>query len=332
MRKNSLKYLIGVVVIALVLSFTIIICLGQEKPISIILTCTSVPPSPSASLGVVFKDALELLAIKPVEVNFYPSSQLGSAMQQLDGVLAGEIQMMYEDIGFIESTLPEIQVFSMPYLLKQPKDFQKIFKSEVGKKIIDTLRERAGLEIIGIAGRVGRQLTSNKPIYTPKDLKGFKIRVPDFSTYIDIWRTLGASPTPMSWNEVYTGLSLGTIDGQENPASVFFSNKLYEVQKYCTLTNHLISSSCIIANAKWFSSLDLDTQRAIYEAADLACNYITELDILREKVVLGILEKKGMKVINPDLQLWKETTKDMYKKYNTFSSDLYNEIEKICYE
>jgi len=332
MRKNSLKYLIGVVVIALVLNFTITICLGQEKPISIILTSTSIPPSPSASLGVVFKDALELLAIKPVEVNFYPSSQLGSAMQQLDGVLTGEIQMMYEDIGFLESTLPMLQVFSMPYLLKQPKNFQKIFKSEIGKKIVDELREKTGLEIIGIAGRVGRQLTSNRPIYTPEDLKGFKIRVPNFSTYIDIWRTLGASPTPMSWGEVYTSLAVGTIDGHENPVSVFFANKLYEVQKYCTFTNHLISSSCIIANAKWFSSLDLDTQKAIYEAVDLACNYITELSISREKVVLAILEKKGMKIITPDLKLWKKAAKDMHKKYNTFSSDLYNEIEKICYE
>jgi len=332
MRKNSLKYLMEVVVIALVLSFTVSICCGQEKPISITYTCTSVPPSPSASLGVLFKEGLELIAPKPVKVNFYPSSQLGSADEQLDGVLSGEIQMMSENIGFLEAVLPELEIFSMPYLIKDSKDFQKIFKSDIGKKIVDDLRKKTGIRFIAIAGRAPRNLTANKPIYTPKDLKGFKIRVPAFATYIDIWKTLGANPTPVAWSEIYTSLSLGIVDGQENSFSVFYAQKLNEVQKYCMLTKHLISDTCLVANDEWFSSLDLDMQEAIYKAAELACNCVTELAIEKNKVMSDILEKEGMTLIEVDLQPWKEAVKDMYKKYDTFSPDLYKAIKKICEE
>lgn len=330
MRKKSLNQ-VGIIAASfLILALATGICGAQEKKIEVVFTSASVAPSPGVALGDAFKETLEWMSSEPVEVKHFPASQMGKALEQLDGVMTGEIHMMAEDLGLFENVLPKLKVFSMPYLIKGPEHFMKVIKSDIGKQLSNELVKTKGIRLIGICPRAPRHLTSNRPIYTPADLKGFKIRIPNFPTFIKIWRRLGANPTPVAWAEVYTTLALGTADGQENPVSTFYAAKLHEVQKYCTLTAHLPGSHAVVANEKWFSSQSKDMQDAIYLAVDNAAQYASRLALLMEQGRIRLVEKAGMTIIKPDLKPWREKVADLYKEFSgDFSEDLYRAIEKM---
>jgi tripartite ATP-independent transporter DctP family solute receptor len=330
MKRKGFKWLGGIAASLLVFSLAISICSAQDKPLQIILTSGSVRPSPGVTLGDSFKEVIEMSAGKPVEVKHFPASQMGTVLEQLDGVLAGSIQIMHDDLGMFENILPKLKVFSMPYLIKNQEHLVRVFKSDIGKEFSDEMVRRKGLRILGVVPKAFRHLTSNKPIRTPADLKGFKMRVPNYPAFLEIWRAFGASPTPIPWAEVYQALATGTVDGEENPAATFYAAKLYEVQKYCTLTRHVPGSILLVANNKWFLSLDKEMQETVQRSADLACEYTMKLDKLMDAGRIKMAESKGMTFIKPDLKVWEAPVKDLYKKFSSdFSYDLYVKVKKL---
>jgi tripartite ATP-independent transporter DctP family solute receptor len=155
----------------------------------------------------------------------------------------------------------------------------------------------------GCLTRTAREVTNNqKPINTPADLKGLKIRVPGNPLWTDFFGSLGASPTTMAFSEVFTGLQTGTIDGQENPVEVLLSNKLYEVQQYLSMTNHINDAFVLALSDKKWSALSPEQQTILQSAADETAQYKTTYDEEQATKAQTELEAKGMKIneLTPD--------------------------------
>ena len=150
-----------------------------------------------------------------------------------------------------------------------------------------------------------RQLTSNRPIETPQDLAGFKIRVPVSPVYVSLFQALGAAPTSLNFAEVYSALETGILDGQENPLVVILTSKLYEVQDYCTLTNHLWGGTWWIGNRRLMDSLPADLREIVERHINEAALYERNLIVEGGEQVLADLEAAGLKFLTPDMTPFK---------------------------
>ncbi len=184
---------------------------------------------------------------------------------------------------------------SIPYLFANTEEEAAFLSGGPG----DTLKEKlAEHDTVALAlmTRTGREITNSvRPIEEPKDLDGLKLRVPGNPLWTDYFGELGASPTAMAFSEVFTGLQTGTIDGQENPIEVPWTNKFSEVQQYVSLTNHINDAWVLALSAKKWDSLDEDQQKILTDAAAETATFKTGYDDEQSAKQLKDLESQGMK-------------------------------------
>ncbi|HBT49982.1 MAG: TRAP dicarboxylate transporter-DctP subunit [Caldanaerobacter subterraneus] len=200
---------------------------------------------------------------------------------------------------------------NIPFLIESPDQVQKFineFRDEINKEAA-----KHNLYILAWTMRSPRQITSNVPIYGPEDLKGLKIRLPEFPAWIDVWKKLGVIPTPMAFPEVYQALEKKVIDAQENPIPTIYSAKFQEVQKYLVLSNHMYWISDWAVNLDWFMSLPEEQREAIKEAFLELEKRSMELAPQYEEEILKILEEK-MEVIKPDTKAIREAAMPAVKE------------------
>jgi len=140
----------------------------------------------------------------------------------------------------IGAVCQEFGILDLPYLWRDQEHVRKVWSGPIGQEMVQTVLQRKGIRILAALNRGPRNLTTkNKAVKVPADLKGLKIRTIQNPVHIEAWKTLGANPVPMAFGEVFTALQQGTIDGQENPYEMIYSNSLFEVQKYMILTRHV---------------------------------------------------------------------------------------------
>ena len=165
---------------------------------------------------------------------------------------------------------PKLAVVSMPWILPNNAAVDKAMKGAPGEEIKKLIRAK-GIEPLAFGENGFRHWTNSKrPLTSPEDMKGLKMRVPGMKMYISLFKAMGADPTAMSFSEVFTSLQQGTIDGQENPISVIYTSKLQEVQKYLTICNYSYDPLVLGINKKLWDSLDKDTQAIMKSAAEEA--------------------------------------------------------------
>jgi tripartite ATP-independent transporter DctP family solute receptor len=239
-------------------------------------------------------------------------------MRQAEMVQSGAIDFMLNSTINIAPTIPEFDVFSLPFMFPSYEAVDAVVNSEAGQKLLDVLGD---YNMVGLGyGENGfRELTNNvRPITSPDDMKGLKIRVVT-PIYIDIMRALGANPIAMNWGEVFTSLQQGVIDGQENPVvGIIIPNKVYEVQKYMTNWHYSYDALVLAVNKDVWESFPADLQEQIQRAAKDAMAY--QIQISREGLAEGndFLREQGMEVtdLTPEqLAPFKELTKPVYDDY-----------------
>jgi tripartite ATP-independent transporter DctP family solute receptor len=214
---------------------------------------------------------------------------------------------------------PITRVVNYPFLFKSNEQADQILDGPLGAQILKSL-ESSGFKGLCFSENGFRNLTNNKrPVKSPEDVKGLKIRVMASTIHKAIWQDLGANPTPMPW-PIYTELEQGVIDGQENPLWVMEVYKFYEIQKYMTLTRHVYSFHIDVASLKWWKTLDSKTQdmiqKAMYEAAVFQRKQNRDNNAAR----LKFLKEKGMKVEeHPDIAAFRA------KVANLKDMDLYSD-------
>jgi len=251
-----------------------------------------------------------------IKIEIYPSAQLGNDRELAEGLQMGTVDMSVSDTSTITGFFPRLQIFSLPFLFKDAEHAYKVLDGPIGEEVLKDFEAKG---IVGLAYWENgfRHLTnSQKPITKPEDVAGMKIRVMEIPLHVSLWKTLGADPTPMAWTEVYTALSQGTVDGQENPIQTIYTQKIYEVQKYLSLTSHVYSPAVIMISKQVYDKLSPDQQKILVEAARETAtferNYIKDL----EENALKKLPELGMEVeMNPDREAFKEVVQPIYKEY-----------------
>ena len=259
-----------------------------------------------------FKEIVEAKSKGELKVKVYPAAQLGNVDSQLAAVKIGDVQAAFSTYPKMGDMVKDFTIITAGYVFRNFEHQRSVLELSLGKSWEKVLIKRGGLRILSSIYYGVRQLTTTKkPIYSPKDLKGLKIRsVPNPMSQAVI-TGMGATPTPVPFPELFNALRQGVVDGQENPLSVIWSKKLYEVQEYLMLTGHQVITLPLIMNSEFFESLSPNLQKIVLEAAKEACDYGSKIAVDVENSQLESLKKKGMTVISEkedlDLKAFRES-------------------------
>jgi len=252
-------------------------------------------------------------------IKIFPNAQIAGQEQrtELEMVQSGVIDMSLESTILLSLIEKRMSVFSLPWMFDDYDEAHSILDGPLGQEMLRLLPEKG---IIGLAyGDNGfRQITNSKnPIRTPSDIAGMKIRVPGIRMYIDIFKLLGADPSSMNFGEVFTALSQGTFDGQENPVSVIHSHRLYEVQRYLTLWNYSYDPIILCINKRLWDSFEPEIRNIFEQSAQEAMRYERSLVSEGESALMDTLKTKGM-VINmldsESIRIFREMAEPVYSE------------------
>lgn len=245
-------------------------------------------------------ELLEVYSGGQLTLDIYPSEQLGSERQCMELLQIGSLDMTKVSAAVLENFAPDMQVFSLPYLFRDDAHTEAVLFGPVGRDILESM---SAYRIRGLtyfdAGKRSFY-TRQRPINSPADLKGLKIRVQESPTAMQLVRDLGASPTPLAWGELYTALQQGVVDGAENNLPSFHLSRHYEVCKYYILDEHTaIPDVLTIGTATW-NRLTPDQRGWLQMAADSSARYQRLLWKAAEEEALATVQAAGVTVMRPD--------------------------------
>lgn len=284
----------------------------------------SIPDPIDSSVGVSaqhFADQVKKTSNGSVQVTVVPngtsfSGDQNAAVTRLQG---GSLDALILSTSVYASVVPEMNGISIPYLFKDTTQEAAFLNGKPGQVLKDKLAQKDTIAL-SFMTRTGRVITNSvRPIQQPSDLKGMKIRVPGNPLWTDYFGSLGASPTTMAFSEVFTGLQTGTINGQENPIEVPWTNKFSEVQKYVSLTNHINDAWVLALSSKKWGTLSEDQKKALTDASTETATFKTGYDEEQSKKQLDDLKAKGMQaneLSGPALDEFKSASKSLYPKFS----------------
>lgn len=249
-----------------------------------------------------------------VEVQVFPSSQLGSDKDMLQKMKLGQIDFFLPS-SMLSSVAPEFGVFDMPYIIKDRAHAERVM-AKLGDSVFRPKAEAKGVKILGFWENGFRQITNNvRPIVKPEDLKGVKLRTPRGEWRVKMFQSYGANPSPMAFSEVFTALKTGVMDGQENPLINVWSAKFYEVQKYLSMTGHVYIPAYIVTSPKTFAKWPADVQKVISEVAVEMEPFAREAGKKFDDDLLDKLKEKGMQVNEADKDAFVKASKGIYEEF-----------------
>lgn len=276
----------------------------------------------------------ELVAKKTdgrVKVQVFPLSQLGAQRELVEGLRLGTVEMTMVSVGFLSAYDPFLNIFELPYLYKDHFHSYRVFDGPVGNDVKKRI-ERGDFKVLAFWEAGVRHLTnSRRPVKTPEDLKGLKIRVPQAKVSMDALTAMGATPVAMAFPELYSALQQRVVDGQENPYTMPWGFKLYEVQKYLSKTGHQLMTHTVLFSKKIWDKLPGDIQAKIVEAANEAKDYEREQVRTAEEKLKGQLVEKGGLVFNEvDQDAFRKAVEPLYEKYvKEYGADAGSFIKRI---
>lgn len=243
-----------------------------------------------------FEDIVEKRSEGHIQVELFHSAQLGDDLQAVSALQAGTLEMTAPSTSPLVSMFPQFAVFDLPFLFPTPEVADEVLDGEIGDRMLETASTN-GLVAIGWAENGYRQLTNSKQaVTTPGDLGGLKVRTMQNPIHLDIWRTLGANPTPMSFAELFTALEQGVVDGQENPWITIQSSKFNEVQSYATESNHVYTPFITLVSERFWKKLPDGYQQLVTEASQQMGDYEREVSRSMNVQIKQELIDEGMKI------------------------------------
>ncbi len=268
-----------------------------------------------------FADEVSKLSNGTMKIQVYPNSVLGGDRELLESCKDGDIPFVIQNTAPQVTFMPDIAVFDMPRVYNTIDEVRQAVDNPNFLKKIEKVYEEAGYDLLGYADQGFRVMSTNTKINSINDFKGQKIRTMENSYHMAFWKALNASPTPMTFSEVYIGLQQGTIDAQENPYEVIVSNKLYEQQDYIIETNHLPHLISLIVSDEFMDSLPKSQQKIIRKAAQTAKEYARSQSDQRIASRIKTIEESGTEIV----QLDQETQDEMDQRCQS----IYDEIEQV---
>ena len=242
-------------------------------------------------------------------IKVYPNEQLGKELDMINGMRGQTVDMTLTGES-LQNWTSVAGLCAVPYAIRDSNHLAQVAGGAVGQAIESQIIEKVGIRPIAWFERGARNLTSNRPIKTPDDLKGLILRVPNVPLFVKTWASLGAKPTPMAFSEVFTALQQGTIQAQENPFALIDSAGFYEVQKYCNLTEHVIGWIYVTVGEKQFQALPADLQTILLEAAKDMQSFHQTRFLETQNALAESLQAKGMIFVATDKAAFKQRAQD----------------------
>lgn len=252
-----------------------------------------------------FEELVEANSGDTIAVNIFTDGTLGNERDVLESLVAGSTDMSLAGVSDVVYWLPQY-FLSVPYLFTSIEHVRAVYDGEIGKEIDDLVLAEKGIRTLAIMNRGARQVTSNREINTPADVAGLRLRLPENPLWIQVWGQLEPVATTVALSELYTALQTGVVEAQENPLETIVQNRLYEVQDYLVLTNHVRDVYKIQISEQTWQRLSPEQQQVIQDAATEAALYGDSLLAESEAAYLEELKAAGVTVIEPDLTLFQE--------------------------
>ncbi len=255
---------------------------------------------PKHAAALAFKDHVEKSTNGSVKVEIYPAGQFGKDQPTMEGLKLGTLELAVAHDGAIATVHKPIGVLGIPFLYENHEHAWRVYDSAWLKGFSDDMVKKTGIRMLGVADNGVRHFTNSvKPIQTPADMKGMKIRIqpsPVFKTMIE---SLGASPSAIPWAELPTALQQKVVDGQENGVTNILAASLYQSQKFATLDGHVWSVHAYMVNDRFYQGLSPTERKAVDEGVAKAVAIHRKMTAEQDKNAKAILEKHGMQVYVP---------------------------------
>lgn len=266
------------------------------------------------AMEIMAKD-LEEISDGQLSIKIYPNQQLGSERECLELLQIGSLDMTKVSAGVMENFAPKMKVFGLPFLFRDREHSFKVLDGPIGQELLDEATQfwLKGLCYYDAGSR--SFYTKDHPIKTPEDLKGQKIRVMESATSMAMVQSLGGSPTPIAWGELYTALQQGVVDGAENNPPSFYLSRHYEVCKYYSIDEHTMLPDILVVGTHLWDKLTPQEQKWLQEAATRSVEDQRELWANSEKEALDAIKEAGVQINYPDKAPFIEAVQNIYDQY-----------------
>ena len=290
------------------------------------------PGNPRYEAAEKFKQLVEERTNGRVTIQHAAQATQGDDMEMLTALRLGTMAFSANAQGPMSTIVPEFAAIGLPFLFESLPQAWAVLDGPIGQELADKARAQ-GLEVIAYWDNGIRYVTNNKrPVNTPEDLAGLKLRTPPAPMTVDIFQALGANPEPLAFSELYMALQQGVFDGQENPAMNIHGAKLYEVQKHLSKTGHVYETTPVVASKMVWDSLPEEDRKIIREAAIEAGKFQRELVQSSNQEFLDKLAAEGMQINEVDPAAFKEATASVYDKWEGQLGDIVPRIRKAAEE
>ena len=327
MKLNGyLKSLAIGAVAALALPLTV-----HAAPIVIKFSHVVAQNTPKGQAAEYFKKLAEERTKGQVKVEVYPNSQLYKDKEEMEALQMGAVQMLAPSLAkFAPLGVKEFEVFDLPFIFDNYQELHKVTQGPVGAKLLSKLEPKG---ILGLAywDNGFKVMSANKPLRTPADFKGQKMRIQSSKVLDSQMRAMGANPQVMAFSEVYQALQTGVVNGTENPPSNLYTQKMHEVQKYVTLSDHGYLGYAVIVNKKFWNSLPANIRAALESSMKDATKFANDIAKKDNDDAMAAVKKSGKSQIitltPQERAAWKKTMDKAHKEHvGRIGADLVKEV------
>jgi C4-dicarboxylate-binding protein DctP len=268
-----------------------------QAPIVLKFSHVVAPDTPKGKAAEKFKELGEKYTNGKVKIEVYHNSALYKDKEELEALQLGAVQMLApSNSKFGPIGIKEFEVFDLPYILPNKAALRKVTDGPLGKKLL-TLLDSKGMVGLAYWDNGFKQMSANKPLHTPADYKGLKFRIQSSKVLEAQFRSLGAIPQSMAFSEVYQALQTGVVDGQENTWSNIYTQKMFEVQKFITVTNHGYIGYIVVVNKKFWEGLPADIRGQLDKAMHDATVYGNDIAEKENTDAMEEIKKSGRSTI-----------------------------------
>jgi TRAP-type transport system periplasmic protein len=317
MNKNNIFFFLFSLVVLLFLTFTLNVFSQVEEIEELEIKLGSAYETEHSQVQVAnkFKELVEDRSNGKIKVHVFPGASLGGEEALNEAISIGGVDMHSGGNNSITQYANDYLFIATPFVIDDWDHLERVWYGPIGQEIKDTVRKNGNIEFIGSFMRGQRHFTSNKPIVTPEDVKGLKLRLPNVDTWVAVWEELGAYPIPIAMHELYMALATDTVDASEGDLSQIWSLKLYEVQDYVSLTGHNIDFGHLMINAQLFDNLNEKTQQLIRQAGEDAAEWGNELVMSLERDLIEKLKAEGVTIIESDSMAFKLAARPAIERF-----------------
>jgi tripartite ATP-independent transporter DctP family solute receptor len=261
-------------------------------------------------------------------IDIHPNEQLGTEREAVELLQIGSIGMTKVSASVLESFVPDYAVFNLPYLFRDDAHKEQVLTGEVGSEILRTGQPYGVLGLVYYDAGSRSFYTKERPIHSPADLAGLKIRTQESPSAIRMVRALGGSATPIAWGELYTALQQGVVDGAENNPPSFHLSRHYEVCSYYSLDEHTSVPDVLLVSTHLWNALSADERRILERAAKESADLQRELWRRATADAMRAVEEAGVEIIRPDKAAFSDAVAEIYEELRS-DPELYALAQKI---